>query len=212
MKEYRIAVCVPIHVSAQISVNFFINFINRLGELDTQKYHPIILFSTKSPIDRARNYLVSEALKHDATHIWFIDTDQVIPKGTLEALLDMDGDIVSPLYFEKGIPYWPCFRIWDKNGNYRRTNHIKWNDYMEIDGVGMGCSLIKAKVFKKVRKPWFKWVVKGGESVLGEDLYFCKKAKNAGFKILLNTHFVVGHHGGLVTEREYFAYKDLRRD
>lgn len=207
----RIAVCLPIHVSAQISVNFFINFINRLGELDPVKYNPIILFSTKSPVDKSRTQLVDDALARDATHIWFIDCDHVLPRGTLEELLKMDCDIASALYFEKGIPIWPIIRKWDnETKTFIKTDEIQWNGVMEVDGIGLGCCLIKADVFKKLEKPWFKWVWEGEELKCSEDLYFCKKAKEAGYKILVNTKFVVGHQGGLVTEKEFLAYQDMR--
>lgn len=208
MEELKIAVCVPIHVSAQIPINFFINFINRLGDLKPE-YHPEILFSTKSPLDRSRNYLVEMALNKKATHIWFIDTDMVIPKGTLEALLEMNVPIASALYFEKGIPYWPCIRKND-NGIWKKTEEIKWNQHMPIDGVGMGCCLIRTDIFQKIPKPWFKWVIEEDMS-LGEDIYFCNKAKENGFQSFINTNFVVAHHGGLVTEKEFYAYADMRK-
>ena len=207
----KVALCIPIHSTNPVHSNFLVNFINRLGEIDPKKFEVSIIFSIKYPIDKAREELVESALKGNADYIWFIDSDMVVPKATLETLLDLNTDVASGLYFAKGIPYLPVIRRLDDRGHFEFVMNLEpeMGKIIEVDGVGLGCCLIKAEVFKKLEKPWFlyKW---DGDNVQAEDLYFCKKARKAGFKILVNTKLIVGHQGGLISEREYYNYKDLR--
>lgn len=211
----KIGLCIPIIQSAQISPSFLINFINRLGELDPSKYDIAIYFSMKSPLEKSREELVKFALAGKCDYIWFIDTDMVIVKGTIDTLLGMIKDdvmVASTLYFQKGIPYHPTTRKFDEEGEYaeRLIEPEEFNQIIEVDGVGMGCALINTKIFEKIDKPYFRWIWEGEELKASEDLYFCRKVRKAGFKILVNTGVTTGHYGGLVTEREYLNYRDLK--
>lgn len=50
-----------------------------------------------------------------------------------------------------------------------------------------------------------------GGDVIGEDYYFCQKAKEAGFDICLDASLIVGHIGEHVyTMTDYFNYKEER--
>ena len=49
----------------------------------------------------ARNGIVSKFLDTDYTHIFFMDSDMVFPKDTLQRLLDRDVDIVGGFYLRK---------------------------------------------------------------------------------------------------------------
>jgi len=51
----------------------------------------------------------------------------------------------------------------------------------------MGCMLIKANVFRTMAEPWFQigyspdW-----KTFVGEDMYFCREAQKAGFKVYID--------------------------
>jgi hypothetical protein len=53
----------------------------------------------------------------------------------------------------------------------------------EWHGVGASCLLIKRHVFEKIQQPWFLQLPDGGT----EDLYFCRKALDAGFKVFVDS-------------------------
>ena len=72
---------------------------------------------------------------------------------------------------------------------------------MSVDKVGFGAVLIKMSVFDKIQQPYF---VMEGE--LGEDYYFCAKAKKAGFDIWVDTGSVVAHAGTyFYTIKDFYA-------
>jgi len=78
---------------------------------------------------------------------------------------------------------------------------------IEVDSTGFGCVLIDMEVFKKIDKPWFKWTRENG-TVIGEDAYFYRAAKQAGLKVFVDCDVKIGHIASMViTEESYFAHK-----
>jgi hypothetical protein len=55
--------------------------------------------------------------------------------------------------------------------------------------MGFGIVLIEARVFEAMPKPWFLFEyveTDDGPTFRGEDIYFCEKAKAAGFHPLVD--------------------------
>ncbi len=75
----------------------------------------------------------------------------------------------------------------------------KREDLIECDGVGGGCLLIHRRVFDAIEKPYFKC---NPDTFIGEDFYFCRKAREAGFKIYLDPSILLGHK-----QRELMGYR-----
>ena len=48
--------------------------------------------------------------------------------------------------------------------------------------IPTGCLLIRTHVFEKLSKPWFNTIA-AGDSLLGEDYFFCHNAIAAGMEI-----------------------------
>lgn len=207
----KVALCIPINPQ-YIASNFLINFMNRIGEIDPKKIDLTINFTCAFPVEKARNQVALQALSKNPDYLWWIDTDMVVPRGALQKLIDDDKDIVSGLHFEKAIPYLPIIRKYKDGAWFKIVEDIEFNKLMKVDGVGFGCILIKADVFKKMQKPYF--FVEYSEDkmtiISGEDLYFCKKATELGYEIYVDTGLICGHQGALATEREYLNYKSLR--
>lgn len=108
------------------------------------------------------------------------------------------------------------------------------NQTIQVDAVGSACVLIKRHVFEKIEElefpgdrvtcpecnhihmPWpvkaaneGLWYLYGkarpGEHTVGEDIFFCKLARQAGFKIFVDTSVEFGHIGPpMVYDSEYF--------
>ncbi len=74
-------------------------------------------------------------------------------------------------------------------------------DLIECDGVGGGCLLVHRRVFDALEKPYFK--CNPGTQV-GEDFYFCRKVREAGFKIYLDPSILCGHKQRDLTGYRHF--------
>jgi len=162
---------------------------------------PIGLSLVYAAREQAAKYL----LESGCDSLLFIDSDMVVPMDLVPRLIEADKDIVSGLAFKRVPGYEPCiFKKCDREGTQF------WFDYpkglIEIQGVGMACTLIKRKVFEKTPKPWFF-----PETDLGEDLAFCVRAKEQGFKIYCDTNLVCGHcTTEIITEAHYLKWRETK--
>lgn len=161
-----------------------------------------------SYIDSMRNKIVKRAQEKSCTHLLFVDSDTIPPPGALEKLLEADKDIVGGVYRFRVPPY-RVLAFWYCAGHYVPMDELPGNQLIEVDGVGMGCTLIKMSTFKKLRKPYYRagyyhkqspyafkfknLPQKTKKRYLGEDIFFCERASEAGFKIFLHTGIRCDH-------------------
>jgi GT2 family glycosyltransferase len=55
--------------------------------------------------------------------------------------------------------------------------------------------MIRRRVFEKLDPPYFKYVYdEMGKLKLGQDFYFCQKAREAGFRIYVHTGILTSHY------------------
>jgi GT2 family glycosyltransferase len=162
-----------------------------------QGFDFFLMIGKRMNIHDARNNAVNWAIENDMDYILWFDDDMVLDKvgkPLFTTLMNHDKDFVAPLFFQRRPPYLPLlFKRHDhKDGIFVTYDNIM--DYpkelLEVDGVGFGCCLTKVSMLKKLKKPYFVM----GES-FGEDLFFCEKVKQAGFKIYCDTTIQVGHIG-----------------
>lgn len=159
-------------------------------------------------IPLGRNTVVRQMLKPE--FIWdawlWVDDDQVCePQDIIDLVNSMRRgavDIVSPLIAKRteNKHYEPvAYKKFDE----ARGQWIVWmtgweeKDLYETDAVGTGFCLVKREVFERLSEPWYERFqsTRNRDRYFGNDLYFCTKAKEAGFRIWLNSGVEVGHLG-----------------
>ena len=147
-------------------------------------------------IDASRNLIVEHALEIGYDYIMWIDSDMILPKNTLTTLMSHDKDIVSGVYRHKllfGENVVAKRFVPDKKDRYEDLTIkevVESDGLIEVDGVGFGCVLTKVDIFRHIKKPWF-WY----STAMGEDIYFCRKAQKAGYKVFLDTSILCDHIG-----------------
>lgn len=167
-------------------------------------------------ISDARNILIQDALKYGCTHVLFTDDDHTFPPDALVRLLNHDVDIVGALAFKREEPFDPCtFMTVDFNGVKGLVSEYRCEEGLqEFDAVGFAFILIKIDVFKKMNWPYFVY----GDTSLGyaeklgglsEDIGFCVKARQLGYKVYCDTDLEAPHIGDeiRVNSGTYKAYK-----
>lgn len=134
-----------------------------------------------SILPNVRELLANTAIQNKATHIMFIDSDMRFPADIVKNLMKRNLDIVGANCKQRTRDEWTA----RKDGEFIGSQDEKGVE--EIDTIGMGATLIRIGVFEKMVEPYFSmpWDDKEKKHV-GEDVYFCMKAKEAGFKIFID--------------------------
>ena len=145
--------------------------------------------------------------KVDYDYIMWIDSDMFFSPQQVRTLIDTDKDIVSGIYKMASNAAYATVENWDNeyyrtNGKYEFLNENHLLDKAEekvfpVAYTGFGFMLIKKGVFEKLEYPWFRPVweeySEGVRDFCSEDVGFCLKATEAGFKIFVNTDVRPGH-------------------
>ncbi len=154
----------------------------------------------------AREEAVKAFLQGEYDSLLFVDSDMVVPPDLLTRLIDANRDIVSALAFRRTPGYEPC--IFKKCTTRDAKFYLDYpKGLIEIEGVGMACTLIKRRVFEAVPEPWFF-----PHKILGEDLSFCIRARKAGFKIFCDTELICGHcNVETITNLHYEKWKEAQQ-
>lgn len=106
--------------------------------------------------DKNRNAIAEAFLETDTEWIFWLDTDNIAPKGAIRRLLDLDTTMASGLYYGKGKGHWPIAYIKiPETGAYRYLHRVyQWErgEIVPVDAVGFGCMLTHRSVFEDIRK------------------------------------------------------------
>jgi glycosyltransferase involved in cell wall biosynthesis len=190
------------------SVNLARSYLAQHGHRVGQAY------TSPTYIRQGRQDLAEAFLASDAEYICYIDSDNVLHPATVYRLLQNDLPIVSALYFKrKGGPEAVAFNWADDNrvATYSESKAIsEWliehdvqpstqercleldNSLMKVDVVGFGCCLIRRDVMEALSDS-HKDLFGNHTHNIGEDVYFCRIAQDAGFPIYVDLNLHIGH-------------------
>lgn len=143
-------------------------------------------FHSGSVVHEARNNIAINAIKEGYDYVLWIDSDMVIPADALTRLLNDDKDMAAGFYHKRQLPAAPVVYI---DGKPVDDRHAIPEDIFECDAVGFGCVLTKVSLLAEMVKcglfhPAF------GE---GEDISFCRRVKENGYKIYCDPNVKCGH-------------------
>jgi FkbM family methyltransferase len=148
-------------------------------------------------IDQIRNLIADWARRYD--YLFSVDSDIILPKDALKKMIAADKDVISGLYIQR-IPNTHTLEVYMDVPNGGCTNipyHlIKGTGIVKIAACGMGCALIKGEVFRKLQYPHFFYKsALNHKDTVSEDVYFCSKARDAGFDIWADSSIMCDHKG-----------------
>jgi hypothetical protein len=137
----------------------------------------------------------------DWSYMLTLEHDNLIAPDALlkliEAIEKGPYDAVGSLYFTKGEAGQPMIY-----GN-PATVPISFepqqiypdeHGLQETNGVGMGCTLFRIAALKRLERPIFRTLMGSeGAGLMTQDLYACKKMREAGMRIAVDTNVRVGH-------------------
>lgn len=143
-------------------------------------------FVEGSHIAWQRNQVIRQM---EGSWVFFLDTDQVCAPDTLLRLLAVHQPIVSGLIAQRHAPFRPVAFCGERQLTWAE---IPAEGLLEVDHVGTGCLLIHRAVINCIPIPWFAVGQIDPERV-GEDLYFSRKAREAGLSLRIDCDVRVGH-------------------
>ena len=188
VRKPRVVIAIPsagnIHVEVVATLCRLIN--------DSHGCRLKIDLQPNKPVDNCRNYMIKRFLEDEENdYLLFMDSDNP-PQVELNPLeyIERDCDIVgfpTPIWKnvspETGKPpiifnvftYLPDENSWISKGREA--------DFEEVDAMGSGCLIIARRVLEKVKPAFQRQWDEHGCVERGSDLLFCKRVKEAGFKI-----------------------------
>jgi hypothetical protein len=141
-----------------------------------------------------RNKTVEKAKEIGASHIMFIDGDMLFTPSDVKTLLMHKKLIVGASYHMRDADGYTVQLL--KNNSFVPFDG-KFKGLFECGAVGTGFMLIDMHVFDKLHAPSFDTEFIG-EDFCTEDVYFCKRAIMAGFKIWCDSSLTIGHLGSKI--------------
>lgn len=154
------------------------------------------VFTDGTLIAPQREDIAQQAIHMGADYIMWIDSDMAFPVDALVHLLAHKADIVATNYCTRREPcYTVAFRGEFSDNVYTEESSTGLE---EVDSCGMGFMLTRVDVFKKLDLPWFEINYnRETKATTGEDIFFCRKARAAGYQILIDHDLSkeIGHLG-----------------
>lgn len=165
-------------------------------------------------VDEAREAMTMEFMSTKATHMFCLDSDMGIPLYGVERLLSHSLPIVGGLYVSRRNEHFPF--IWEEmhtpNGRFLDYKvAVDWpkGSLVECDVTGAGCLLIERSVFEAFGPPWWMRTLEPG----GTDIAFLRRAKQAGYKVYVDTSVDCAHyHVSALHIQNFYDWRDNRRD
>lgn len=157
-----------------------------------KKYPVDLIIKQSCLVHKNRNDIVEEALKGNYTHIFFVDTDMCFAPEVLERLLSRNKDIIGANYHKRNLNKETVIKFMEDG---KLVGKPIPEDIFECASIGTGCALIKTEVFKKIGFPYFDFKDDIQKEEVGEDVFFCLKAKRYGYEVYGDGTVDVGHIG-----------------
>jgi hypothetical protein len=182
----HLAICVPSDDDVRADFAFALAGLFQATALDPpQGMNRISLHNMRSSVlPGGRQRIAEEALKVDATHLLWIDSDMFFPARAAHELLKWKRPIVGINARQRR----PPFRLTAQSapGVALETN----NESRGIEKCyrcGFGMLMVEARVFREIGSPYFgnPWLEEKN-CFGGEDYFFCHKVQDKGFEVWID--------------------------
>lgn len=156
---------------------------------------------THSPYINNLHHCMNDFLTHNDNYWLSIDTDNPPTRNPLD-LIELDCDLIglpTPVWHNTVIGDRPWyFNAVDIKGN-GYTPHEPYNGLQQVDAVGSGCFLVSRRVILKLKdqQPFMRTWNRDGTVEVSGDYSFCRKVKQAGFRVWTHYDYPCHHFNEL---------------
>ena len=208
---FGLALCLPLvdnMVGSQFAITLVTLDIPAPAQLMVPKYEGSTFLRD---VAIARNNLVTQALNAGCSHVAMLDTDQIYhDPQTLKKMRVVMEETKAAMVAAPVHRRYPPFDPIMYRGMPGRYNHVPDNECysgkaVDVDAVGCGCVLYDSKVFLELDPPWFEFHEKeGGGGHVGEDLWFCHRMRQGGYRVVVDTSIVIDHLTTMAVNRKMY--------
>ena len=206
MDKIKVAIATPYHNN--VPVPFHLSMVTLMTEFHKCGWELAMLSVDRTNCVQARNTLMEMFLskygKINFDYIFHIDSDIVFGVddfcNILKHIHESQLDILSGVYRQRGFGKTKkhlTVALKNVDGKYYFLPDLP-DGICEVDAIGFGFMVCKPTVythlFKKHGKHVFEYL-KRGEEMISEDIVWCERAKELGYKINIDSDVVVGHYG-----------------
>ena len=173
------------------------------------------VYNIGSLIYTSRNKIAQYAVSVGADYIAWFDSDMTFKPDTLQRLFqtlqETGADIVTGVYYRRVPPFTP---VLFSELDITPEGICKWAEPAEVPAgpfevaaCGFGCVLLKTDVCRAVQVEYDNMFSPIGNN--GEDIAFCWRARQCGYKIICDPSIECGHVGNIVVNSDF--YENYRR-
>jgi len=199
-----IKVMVAVLNQGDINVRLATQLINMIAEsMVNKKYIIDLRFSSVTCVDYNRNTITQMFLESDNKFLLMFDDDNPCLKNPLDLVEKNKDIIICPTFtFRAKKDHEPAlnYNVYKKEkvGRgivWRSQRMTPGKPFMQYDAGGTGCILIKRRVLEKLKAPFLSNLYKDkGVRKYGMDLWFCERAKKAGFQVWAHWEYACHHY------------------
>lgn len=154
----------------------------------------------------ARDGIARKAIKEHYTHVLWLDSDMIFHDSILEDLLSCGEKFVSGIYHARRKGYASTIFKSIEIDKVERFDEYPKEPFM-IAGCGFGCVLTSTEILSSVFLHFGTCFTPLPS--LGEDIAFCKRASNLGYKLWCEPTVVCGHIGHIaIYPEDYKRWKE----
>lgn len=184
-KQIKLSILVPTRDTVHSQFSYCLaQLFKTTSELSIETF---LFYDSSTILLNQRERLLEQAKKVNSDYILWIDSDMMFPSTTAVRLLEHNKDIVACNYTKRTKPL--------KTVAYTDLND--WNSWVpmepqdelvKVQGVGMGCMLMKLDIFEKIQKPYFEFRYKEDtQDYFGEDFILLGKLREQGYDVYIDT-------------------------
>lgn len=161
--------------------------------------HEVDYIAEHGGLFNARDRICIKAIRGNYDYMLQIDSDQTFPEDALCKMLDRKPDIMTGIYVGGEETHRPVLftelykdsHEANAHASKKGLNDLMKKEVFEVAGCGAGFLLVREHIIRLMRIHLHEWF-KPYEG-LGEDVSFCQRARELGFKIYADNTFRVGH-------------------
>ena len=145
-----------------------------------------LFFDASTILINQRENLIKQAIEVGSEWVLWLDSDMLFPPSVLMRLLAHNEDLVGCNYMKRSYPFKTV--AFTDTSDWENWIPIQYsNELVEAEAVGMGCVLMRTKLFKELQKPYFEYTYQPKtEDWGGEDFTLFKKFNKLGHKLKID--------------------------